>query len=280
MHGEQRVDGLARQVRQPRTGCPARRSPRSQPTRSRSTKVLQFLLESSVATPEAHHANEHTASLLLGDMPIYVALDSADAWANRDIVANSMAVGGSRRRSPAFRRTTSAKTASCGALRFTTGTYHAATGYRWWIQTDCERAIEQFDLVRIDHFRGFEAFWSVPAGAETRHRMAKLGTGARRNDVLRRHGAPRSASLPIVAEDLGDITDEVHALRRRYGIPGMKVLQFEIDREDFDPAEIEAASVCYTATHDNDTTVGWFQGGDQDTRSVETVERPGRRRWR
>jgi 4-alpha-glucanotransferase len=230
-----------------------------------SIKVLQFLLDRQWQRLR-HHANEQGVTML-GDMPIYVALDSADVWANREIVA--LDDSGLPSQVAGVPPDYFSEDGQLWGTPVYDWAYHASTDYRWWIQR-LERAIAQFDLVRIDHFRGFEAYWSVPAAADTaRDGEWVPGPGHAFFDAVR----TAMGKLPIVAEDLGDITDEVHALRRRYGIPGMKVLQFEIDREDFNPAEIEAASVCYTATHDNDTTVGWFEGGDQDTRSAETVRK-------
>jgi 4-alpha-glucanotransferase len=147
--------------------------------------------------------------------------------------------------------------------------YHARTGFQWWIDR-LQKAVEQFDLVRIDHFRGFESYWSVPADAAT----------AREGEWIKGPGDAifgALGELPIVAEDLGVITDRVDALRARHNIPGMKVLQFEIDRDDFDPADISRDTVCYTATHDNDTTLGWFTGSEADARSPEAVRETRRK---
>ena len=118
-------------------------------------------------------------------------------------------------------------------------------------------AADHFDLVRVDHFRGFESYWSVPSGESTA-RKGEWRPGPR--DALFDALEKQLGSLAIVAEDLGDITPEVEALRRRHAIPGMRVLQFEMDEPDFDPGKIESESVCYTGTHDCDTTYGWFHG--------------------
>ena len=129
-------------------------------------------------------------------------------------------------------------------------------------------AMALVDLVRIDHFRGLESFWSVPAAAETaRHGRWEPGPRAALFDAMQK----AIGELPIVAEDLGVITAEVESLRRRYDIPGMSVLQFELAKDDFDLAAIEQESVCYTATHDNDTTLGWFNGGPGDTRTKREI---------
>ena len=126
------------------------------------------------------------------------------------------------------------------------------------------------DIVRLDHFRGFEAYWAVPSTAPSAREGEWLpGPGAALFEALEAALGP----LPVVAENLGVITPEVEALRRQFGFPGMAVLQFLLDQPGFDPADIPADSVCYTGTHDNDTTVGWFNGGPGDVRSPEEIER-------
>jgi 4-alpha-glucanotransferase len=130
------------------------------------------------------------------------------------------------------------------------------------------------DIVRIDHFRGFESFWSVPFGSET----AKDGEWVPGpGDGLFEKLEQAMGSLPIVAEDLGVITPAVDKLLLDHGMPGMVVLQFEVGDPEFDIEAINQNSVCYTGTHDNDTTVGWFLGTGEDTRTrkevLETQER-------
>ena len=124
------------------------------------------------------------------------------------------------------------------------------------------------DLVRIDHFRGFEAYWAIPADAPTA-RSGAWEPGPR--DAIFNAMRDALGDLPIVAEDLGAITIEVDELRHRQSIPGMKVLQFMAGESDFDLAAIQPESVCYTGTHDNDTTVGWFRGGEGDQRTPEQI---------
>jgi 4-alpha-glucanotransferase len=145
--------------------------------------------------------------------------------------------------------------------------FHSANGYRWWIKR-IQHAVARSDLVRIDHFRGFESFWSVCYGAETAREGEWLrGPGDDLFDSLR----ASLGGLPIVAEDLGVITPEVDALRHRHGIAGMKVLQFEVADPHFKLGDIGKNCVCYTGTHDNDTTLGWFNGGVGDTRSEQDI---------
>ncbi len=134
---------------------------------------------------------------------------------------------------------------------------HAREDFRWW-RDRLARACSQADYVRIDHFRGFEAYWSVDPAAETA-RDGHWVTGP--NDALFDALLDGRPDLPIIAEDLGLITPPVQALRRKYALPGMAVLQFMIMDDGFDPAHIEEDRVCYTGTHDNDTTRGWFEAG-------------------
>ena len=202
---------------------------------------------------------------LFGDMPIYIALDSADAWANREIVridddGRPEAVAGVP---PDY----FSEDGQLWGNPLYDWDQHAATGYAWWI--DRLRATAQHvDMVRVDHFRGFESYWTVPADAANARTGAwEAGPGDALFDALRR----ALGQLPIVAEDLGIITDEVDELRNRQKIPGMAVLQFQVTDPDFDLAGIGDNTVIYTGTHDNDTTLGWFSGGPDDNRSDEEV---------
>lgn len=195
---------------------------------------------------------------ILGDAPIYVAQDSSDVWSNRrffqlDEAGHPRQVAGVP---PDY-------FSSTGQL-WNNPLYDWAAmdqdEYRWWIAR-LRAVLQSVDIVRLDHFRGFEAYWSVPAG----HKTAELGmwVPGPRDRLFR---AIRDAlcteedrRLPILAEDLGTITEEVDALRKKFHLPGMKVLQFMIlSDEGFRPHEFEAESACYTGTHDNDTTRGWF----------------------
>jgi len=203
--------------------------------------------------------------MLFGDMPICIALDSADAWSNRRLLnidddGHPSAVAGVP---PDY---FSEEGQLWGNPLYDWDT-HAATGYRWWIHRLAASA-ELADIVRIDHFRGFEAYWSVPADADTAKNGAwQPGPGDAIFDAMQ----AALGKLPIVAENLGVITPEVEALRERHRIPGMYVLQFDVTDPDFDPDGIDANSVCYTGTHDNDTTLGWFRGSPGDMRSAEEI---------
>ncbi|MDQ7053822.1 MAG: 4-alpha-glucanotransferase [candidate division KSB1 bacterium] len=209
---------------------------------------------------------------IIGDIPIFLAHDSADVWAHQDyfyldengqplVVAgvppDYFSETGQRWGNPLYR-----------------WDVMAAQHYSWWIQRF--RAIfDLVDIVRIDHFRGFEAYWEVPAEEETAiHGRWVKGPGAHFFEVLQQE----IGNLPIIAEDLGVITEEVIALRDQFEFPGMRVLQFAFaDGEDarfFLPHNYPRNCVVYTGTHDNDTCVGWFQGNDlnSSTRTQEEIE--------
>ncbi len=198
---------------------------------------------------------------LIGDVPIYVSHDSADVWANRrwfqlDEAGRSTFVAGVP---PDYFSAT-------GQLWMNPLYDWQALhddGYRWWIAR-MRSALRQVDLVRLDHFRGFEAYWSVPAGETTAINGQWIpGPGDAFLNAIRAGLAAPDGNLPIIAEDLGMITEPVHALRLRFGLPGMKVLQFRLPGDPWEPPfrldEFEPNSVVYTGTHDNDTTRGWFE---------------------
>jgi len=141
-----------------------------------------------------------------------------------------------------------------------------ADGYGWWIAR-IRQQLMLYDYVRIDHFRGFEAYWAIPYGEKT----AVNGSWVKGpdHDLFNRIREVFGEKLPIIAEDLGVITPEVEALRDDFGLPGMKVLQFAFDSDadnSFLPHNHVADSICYTGTHDNDTTVGWFETASDYTR--------------
>ncbi len=202
---------------------------------------------------------------LFGDMPICIALDSADAWANRDIL--QLDEHGRPGHVAGVPPDYFSEDGQLWGNPLYDWENHRETGYRWWIDR-LRASAEMADLVRIDHFRGFEAYWSVPADSETARVGAwEPGPGDAIFDAIEEE----LGDLPIVAEDLGVITPEVDALRERHKIPGMHVLQFDVTDENIDVDDFEENSVCYTGTHDNDTTIGWFEGSPDDIRSQEEI---------
>jgi 4-alpha-glucanotransferase len=214
---------------------------------------LQFLFAQQWERLRAH---AHASGVrLFGDIPIFVADDSADVWAHQRLFRLDR--GGH----PLVAAGVPPDYFSATGQLWGNPVYRwdvlAADGYAWWIER-FRRTFELVDLARIDHFRGFESSWQVPAGETTAERGEWVpGPGL---DFLSRVARALGA-LPIVAEDLGVITAEVHALRTAAGFPGMKVLQFAFGGdacEPFLPHNHEPDSVVYTGTHDNDTTRGWF----------------------
>ena len=194
-------------------------------------------------------------------MPIYIALDSADAWSHPELLLIDK--DGQPSHIAGVPPDYFSKDGQLWGNPLYDWSYHEQTDYRWWIER-MNNAVGQSDLVRIDHFRGFETYWSVPYDSATAREGDWVPGPA---DALFDAMHQALGSLPIVAEDLGVITPEIVKLRLKYGIPGMIVLQFEVGDSDFDIDSIEQNSVCYTGTHDNDTTLGWFHGTGADTRS-------------
>jgi 4-alpha-glucanotransferase len=141
----------------------------------------------------------------------------------------------------------------------------AANHYSWWAQR-IHMNLVQADIVRIDHFRGFEAYWEIPATEPT----AVIGRWVKGPDAEFFEAIQaKLGDLPIIAEDLGVITPEVEALRDRFGFPGMKILQFAFGGEqksDFLPHNYNKNAVVYTGTHDNETTLGWYLNATEDER--------------
>jgi 4-alpha-glucanotransferase len=189
----------------------------------------------------------------MGDMPFYIEHDSADVWSNPELFdlrknGEPATVGGVP---PDY--------FSQDGQLWGTPTYNwknlQRTGFKWWLDR-LRAAFETVDLLRLDHFRGFEAFWSVPACERTaRNGRWKKGPGARLFETVQKN----LGRLPFVAENLGIITPEVEQLRRRFAFPGMAVLQFGFDEEGTHrPNNYIRELACFTGTHDNDTTRGWW----------------------
>ena len=200
---------------------------------------------------------------IIGDIPIFIAYDSADAWANPELYyfddeGNPEVVAG------------------------VPPDYFSKTGQRWgnplyrwkkmqkrdfaWWVSRFRSSLDFYDLIRVDHFRGFESYWEIPAENPTaEHGRWVKGPGQALFDTLKRE----LGDLPIVAEDLGIITPEVEQLRDDNDLPGMKVLQFAFAGGGTDlylPHNYTENFVVYTGTHDNDTTQGWFDTAPESER--------------
>jgi len=226
-------------------------------------KIIQFLFDLQWQKLRQYARDKNIS--LFGDMPIYIALDSADAWAHPEILLINE--NGEPSHVAGVPPDYFSADGQLWGNPLYDWKYHKSEGYQWWIER-LQHAASQMDLVRIDHFRGFESFWAVEFGAETaRDGEWVPGPGDGLFDAMK----AALGGLPIVAEDLGVITPAVDSLRHRHHIPGMKVLQFEVGDPDFSLADVGSNCVCYTGTHDNDTTVGWFNGGDKDTRSEQEI---------
>ncbi len=220
------------------------------------------------------YAHNHGVRLI-GDIPIFVAYDSADVWAHPEFFhldeeGRPTVVAGV----PPDYFSPTGQLWGNPLYRWNVLAEH---GYSWWI--DRVRAtLRLVDWVRLDHFRGFEAYWEIPAGMPT----AEIGRWVPGpGDALFRALKEALGELPIIAEDLGVITPEVEALRERWGFPGMKVLQFAFSdpQNPYLPHNYTSTRwVVYTGTHDNDTTVGWFQSLDGKTRDfvLRYLARDGR----
>ncbi|MCS6773922.1 MAG: 4-alpha-glucanotransferase [Thermoflexales bacterium] len=227
----------------------------------REHKYGQFLFFRQWTALKAY-ANQRGVRII-GDAPIFVAYDSADAWARRELFSidergNLLFVAGVP---PDYFSETGQRWGN-PLYRWDVMAQH---GYAWWIER-CRVAFQLYDLLRIDHFRGFESYWEVPASEPTaiKGRWVK-GPGAALFEAI----SAALGRLPIIAEDLGVITDEVRALRDQLGFPGMRVLQFAFVADtasDFLPHNYVRNTVAYLGTHDNDTTCGWFAKLDPNIR--------------
>ncbi|MEN9246395.1 MAG: 4-alpha-glucanotransferase [Thermostichales cyanobacterium SRBZ-1_bins_19] len=207
---------------------------------------------------------------IIGDIPIYVAFNSADVWAQRQYFQLD-ATG-----QPLFVAVVPPDYFSATGQRWGNPLYDwpalKQDNYRWWVQR-FQRLLTWVDWVRLDHFRGFAGYWAVPAEEETaEHGSWQPGPGADFFQALQQ----QLGSLPILAEDLGEITPDVHQLREQFGFPGMKILEFAFGDDagnPFLPHNYERNYVVYTGTHDNDTVVGWFYSERMDDWQREAIKR-------
>lgn len=222
----------------------------------------------------AHYANGKGIKII-GDVPIFVAHDSADVWANPDLFyldeeGNPTQVAGVP---PDY----FSETGQLWGNPLYRWDLMAKDGYQWWINR-IRSTLSLVDIVRLDHFRGFEKYWAVPAQEETAvNGEWQPGPGADFFNAIKAAFADSEGHLPIIAENLGLITPEVEKLREDFSLPGMCILQFAFgtdpQADEFKPYSFKPNSVVYTGTHDNDTTVGWFatDGVGDTTRSEEEV---------
>ncbi len=219
-------------------------------------RVIQFAFEEQWQALRNYCT--HRKIDFIGDIAIFVSYDSADVWTHPEIFEldehllpqrvagvppDYFSASGQKWGNPLYK---------WEAL--------AERGFDWWIDR-VRRATELYGPIRLDHFRGFEAYWSIPAADDNAIDGEWIkAPGAELFKALR----AKLGDLPLIAEDLGDITEEVHALREEFGMPGMRILQFGFGGRGahvYLPHEYVKNTVVYTGTHDNDTTLGWWQNG-------------------
>lgn len=203
---------------------------------------------------------------IIGDIPIFVSMDSADVWANQhlfqlDTKGFPTCVAGVP---PDY----FSATGQLWGNPLYNWDAHRHENFAWWVSR-IRTQLTNLDILRIDHFRGFEAYWSIPYGEETAIKGQWIKSPG--YDLFNAVRNNLGGNLPIIAEDLGIITSEVNALREHFGFPGMKVLQFAFEstgESDYLPHRYQnPLCICYTGTHDNDTTLGWYKNLSPECRN-------------
>ena len=232
-------------------------------------KFIQFEFERQWLDLKAHCGRNGIR--MMGDVPIYVALDSSDVWAHREMF--ELLPDGKPRVVAGVPPDYFSATGQLWGNPIYRWERHAKEGYLWWIAR-FRRSLEMLDLIRLDHFRGFEAYYEVRGDAATALNGNWVkGPGAALFETLQRE----LGQLAIVAENLGVITPEVEELREQFGLPGMAILQFAFGTDpqapSFRPHNYPHHLVAYTGTHDNDTVVGWWNsaGTADSTRTSDDV---------
>ncbi|MCB2156327.1 4-alpha-glucanotransferase [bacterium] len=225
-------------------------------------KFIQFLFFDQWA--DVRKAAHERGIQIVGDMPIYVAYDSSDTWASQDLF--QLKKSGDPKRVAGVPPDYFSETGQLWGNPLYDWDKMHRRGYKWWVAR-MQAMLELVDIVRLDHFRGFEGYWSVKFGEETaiNGRWVK-GPGAPLFKALRK----ALGELPIIAENLGVITEEVEDLRKQFDLPGMKIMQFGWTVAgtkplvpdpgcDFQPHKVEPTSVVYTGSHDNATAAQWWR---------------------
>ena len=231
----------------------------------RIRKFEQFVFSSQWQALK-QYANDKDV-LLFGDMPIFVAHDSADVWANRHLF--TLDELGQATRVAGVPPDYFSETGQRWGNPLYEWSEHQTEDYQWW-QDRLNTQLALFDLIRIDHFRGFEACWEIPASCETAIDGQWV---AAPGEALFDKMQTVFGDLPLIAEDLGIITPEVTALKEKYAMPGMKILQFAFGGgadNPYLPHHHQTDSVAYTGTHDNNTTLGWYHTLDEQTKAHMT----------
>ncbi|MCM2465745.1 4-alpha-glucanotransferase [Methanoculleus oceani] len=225
-------------------------------------KFLQYVFDHQWGVLKNHCRMRHLQ--IIGDIPIYLTYDSVDLWANPGLFKLD------EQKKPAAVSGVPPDMFSETGQLWGNPVYnwdaHREQGFRWW-ESRIDRTLALVDRLRLDHFRGFVQFWEVPAGEETARNGRWVDAPGRDLFTLLARGR---SCLPIIAEDLGYITSDVHEMMGHFGFPGMKILTFgfsgDIARNPHAPHNIAKGCVTYTGTHDNNTVRGWFEHevpGDQ-----------------
>ncbi|MBN4060630.1 4-alpha-glucanotransferase [bacterium AH-315-I20] len=228
-----------------------------------NTLIQQVIFEQFLFDKQWQGIKTYAASKgvqLFGDLPIYVAHDSADVWANPQFF--TLDESGECTEVAGVPPDYFSKTGQRWGNPLYRWDVLQADGFDWWVKRIAHQ-LTRMDMLRIDHFLALEAFWVIPAESDTglvgEWRKAP---GAALLQTLQ----DKLGNLPLIAEDLGTITEEVTALRKKFGLPGMKILHFAFGGDESNPYlphNHEEDSVVYTGTHDNDTTMGWFESSDE-----------------
>lgn len=203
---------------------------------------------------------------IIGDIPIYVAPDSSDIWANTKLYETDSA--GRPKRVAGVPPDYFSATGQLWGNPLYDWNAMKADGYAWWLRR-IEKAAKLYDIVRIDHFRAFDTYWAIPAGETTAvNGKWEQGPGMDLWNTVK----DKLGDVNIIAEDLGDIFDSVKELLKASGFPGMRVLQFgfnsEFNDNDHLPHRYPQNSVCYTGTHDNSTALGWYKSADKQSQTM------------
>lgn len=211
---------------------------------------------------------------IMGDMPIFVAHDSADVWSNPELFR--LNPDGSPEVVAGVPPDYFSSTGQLWGNPIYNWPLHQKDGFSWWISR-IKRLLTQFDLIRIDHFRGFAAYWEIPGGDSTAQN-GRWVEAPGRAFFQRLEQEFESTRLPLIAEDLGVITPEVEKLRNDFNLPGIRILQFAFGtdpmKHTFIPEAYTEHCVAYSGTHDNDTVAGWFlsKEGQGSSRGQEEIE--------
>lgn len=232
-------------------------------------KFLQYIFFEQWLKLKAYANNKGIK--LIGDLPLFISYDSSDAWSQRSLFELDEAGN-------------PAKVAGVPPDYFSeTGQFWGNPHYKWeemekdgfrWWRDRLDLLLQVVDIIRIDHFRGFESYWEIPGGEKTAERgMWVKAPGRKLFSTIKKY----KNDIPIIAEDLGFITKEVEDLKNEFEFPGMKILQFTFGRgaeKRFLPHSYEENSVVYTGTHDNDTTLGWYlKTRECDPKAIEELKK-------